>query len=277
MSPALPRPSGCLADRQADVTATVGSDKVTLRRTSEQGDDGYYWFEGEYTVPSSGSGLTISATASLDGRTQTRTGGSFTVYSAEMLPEGDDSSTTVTGDMLTISGAQSFSGKQIQVTADYADVFIPAENDREEDYAAPYYYQMPKGTIDYVVSGPDSNNIYWLASGRKVSAAKSPSLLLPAPRGKIPSVRSGLSADSSCTYLTVSESWKVPFNIEVEDDSVCFVHQQYRYQLYPPEGQDRFRLYDRDRQYRSQRSIGKLFLRCEGFDPDDQRGAAVCD
>ena len=205
-----------LADRQADVTATVGSDKVTLRRTSEQGDDGYYWFEGEYTVPSSGSGLTISATASLDGRTQTRTGGSFTVYSAEMLPEGDDSSTTVTGDMLTISGAQSFSGKQIQVTADYADVFIPAENDREEDYAAPYYYQMPKGTIDYVVSGPDSNNIYWLASGRKVSAAKVTQLASSGTQGENTISSIGLSADSSCTYLTVSESWKVPFNIEVE-------------------------------------------------------------
>ena len=205
-----------LADRQADVTATVGSQKVTLRRTSEQSEDGYYWFEGECTIPSSGSGLTISASATLNGRTQTRTGGTFTVYNAEVLPEEEDSSQTVTGDMLTISGAKSFSGKQIQVTADYADVFIPAENDRNEDYAAPYYYQMPKGTIDYVTSGPDSNNIYWLASGRKVSAAKVTQLASSGSQGENTISSIGLSADSSCTYLTVGEKWKVPFNIEVE-------------------------------------------------------------
>ena len=204
-----------LADKNADVTAKVGSQKVTLYRTSEKDAKGYYWFEGECEIPSSGTELTVTATATLNGRTQTRTGGSFTVYTAEMLPE-EEGSGTVSGDMLTITGAKSFSGKQIQVTADYADVFIPAENDREEDYAAPYYYQMPKGTIDYVVSGPDSNNIYWLASGRKVSAAKSSVIASSGSQGENSINSISLSADSQCTYLTVGETWKVPFNIEVE-------------------------------------------------------------
>lgn len=204
-----------LADKNADVTAKVGSQKVTLYRTSEKDANGYYWFEGECEIPSSGNELTVTATATLNGRTQTRTGGSFTVYTAEMLPE-EEGSGTVSGDMLTITGAKSFSGKQIQVTADYADVFIPAENDREEDYAAPYYYQMPKGTIDYVVSGPDSNNIYWLASGRKVSAAKSSVIASSGSQGENSINSISLSADSQCTYLTVGETWKVPFNIEVE-------------------------------------------------------------
>lgn len=204
-----------LADKNADVTAKVGSQKVTLYRTSEKDANGYYWFEGECEIPSSGTELTVTATATLNGRTQTRTGGSFTVYTAEMLPE-EEGSGTVSGDMLTITGAKSFSGKQIQVTADYADVFIPAENDREEDYAAPYYYQMPKGTIDYVVSGPDSNNIYWLASGRKVSAAKSSVIASSGSQGENSINSISLSADSQCTYLTVGETWKVPFNIEVE-------------------------------------------------------------
>ena len=204
-----------LADKNADVTAKVGSQKVTLYRTSEKDANGYYWFEGECEIPSSGSELTVTATATLNGRTQTRTGGSFTVYTAEMLPE-EEGSGTVSGDMLTITGAKSFSGKQIQVTADYADVFIPAENDREEDYAAPYYYQMPKGTIDYVVSGSDSNNIYWLASGRKVSAAKSSVIASSGSQGENSINSISLSADSQCTYLTVGETWKVPFNIEVE-------------------------------------------------------------
>lgn len=204
-----------LADKNADVTAKVGSQKVTLYRTSEKDANGYYWFEGECEIPSSGTELTVTATATLNGRTQTRTGGSFTVYTAEMLPE-EEGSGTVSGDMLTITGAKSFSGKQIQVTADYADVFIPAENDREEDYAAPYYYQMPKGTIDYVVSGPDSNNIYWLASGRKVSAAKSSVIASSGSQGENSINSISLSADSQCTYLTVGETWRVPFNIEVE-------------------------------------------------------------
>ena len=36
-----------LADKNADVTAKVGSQKVTLYRTSEKDANGYYWFERE--------------------------------------------------------------------------------------------------------------------------------------------------------------------------------------------------------------------------------------
>ena len=159
-----------LASRDADLTVTVGKTEIEMSRTGSTSDSGLYWYEGSYTAPSSAAGTTvsISATATFNGRSQTRNGGAFKVVAMENSYDG--SSGTVEGDMLVIENAQSFSGQQITVTDSYADVFIPAESDRNEDYAAPYYYQLPEGTIDYVSSGPDANNIYWLKSGRKVSA-----------------------------------------------------------------------------------------------------------
>lgn len=211
-----------LASKDASLTVTVGGVKIPMTRTSDKSDSGLYWYEGEYEIPSStvGKTLAVSASATLDGRSQTRTGGAFTVAALENSYDGSSSgsdSGTVSGDMLVINNAASFSGKQITVTDNYADVFIPAENDRNEDYAAPYYYQLPKGTIDYVTSGPDANNIYWLKSGRKVSANDVTVSASSGSQGENQITGISLSADSECTYLSVDESWKVPFNIEVLD------------------------------------------------------------
>ncbi len=210
-----------LADRNAEVTVKVGGQNVKMSRTSESSDSGCYWFEGTFTIPSSGKNLSITATAALGGRTQTRTGGSFTVITAERLPvdsSAEEEPDTPSGETLTVKG-NSFSGKQITVTANYADVYIPSENDRGEGYAAPYYYQMVKGTIDYVTSGPDSSGNYILASGRKVSSSKVSVTSSSGSQGDNAVSSISLSADSECTYLTVGEKWKVPFNIEVEDIS----------------------------------------------------------
>lgn len=206
-----------LASRDADLTVTVGKTKIEMSRTGETSDSGLYWYEGSYTAPSSSAGttLSISATAALNGRSQTRNGGAFKVVSIENSYDG--SSGAVEGDMLVIENATSFSGKQITVTDSYADVFIPAEVDRNEDYAAPYYYQLPEGTVDYVSSGPDANNIYWLKSGRKVSANDVRVSANSGSQGENRITGISLRADSECTYLSVDESWKVPFNIEVLD------------------------------------------------------------
>ena len=206
-----------LASRDADLTVTVGKTEIEMSRTGSTSDSGLYWYEGSYTAPSSAAGPTvsISATATFNGRSQTRNGGAFKVVAMENSYDG--SSGTVEGDMLVIENAQSFSGQQITVTDSYADVFIPAESDRNEDYAAPYYYQLPEGTIDYVSSGPDANNIYWLKSGRKVSANDVEVSANSGSQGENRITGISLSADSECTYLSVDESWKVPFNIEVLD------------------------------------------------------------
>ena len=208
-----------LADRSAEVSVKVGGNSVKMSRTSESSKSGRYWFEGDYQIPSGGKNLTIVATASLNGRTQSRTGGSFTAIDAQRLPTesgGDTEPDTPSGETLTVSG-NSFSGKQITVTARYADVYIPSANDRGEGYAAPYYYQLPKGTIDYVTSGPDGNGNYLLASGRKVASSKVSVTAKSGTQGDNTISALSLSADSQCTYLTVSEKWKVPFNIEVEN------------------------------------------------------------
>lgn len=209
-----------LAHEDAKVSVTIGGTTVKLSATREYADEDSRWFEGEYTVPSSADGAnlgSITATATLDGKSQTRVGGSFTAVTMDMLDVSDTEQGVVSGDMLTISGAKSFSGKQVTVTAEYADVFIPVESDRDEEYAAPYYYQLPEGTIDYVVSGPDTNDIYLLASGRKVSAAKVKVSASSGSQGENQITSIGLSADSQCTYLDFGEKWNVPFNIEVED------------------------------------------------------------
>ena len=210
-----------LAHEDAKVSVNIGGTTVKLSATREYADEDSCWFEGEYTVPGSADGASlgsITATATLDGKSQTRVGGSFTAINMDLQDTGSDSEQgVVSGEMLTISNAKSFSGKQVTVTAEYADVFIPVESDRGEDYAAPYYYQLPQGTIDYVVSGPDSNNIYLLASGRKVSAANVKVSAASGSQGENLITSIGLSADAACTYIDFGEKWNVPFNIEVED------------------------------------------------------------
>lgn len=216
-----------LAHEDAAVSVKVGSTTVKLSPTGEYADADSCWFEGVYTVPAGtadGTSLgSITATATLNGKTQTRVGGSLNAIVltqnsvADSSSSGNSSSGTVSGNLLTITGAKSFSGKQITVTKNYADVFIPSESDRNEDYAAPYYYQLPKGTVDYVVSGPDSSGNYLLASGRKVSSGKTSVTASSGSLGENKVTGIAVTADSSCTYLNFTESWNVPFNIEVED------------------------------------------------------------
>lgn len=206
-----------LAASDAGLTVMVGSTEIDMERAGSAGD-GLAWFTGEYTFPASlaGKTLKVTATGTLNGRSQVKNGGAFTVVALENSYDGP-SGGVYEGDMLEIEGAASFSGKQVTVTDIYADVFIPAENDREEDYAAPYYYQLPEGTIDYVSSGPDANGVYWLKSGRKVLASDVAVTANSGSQGENRITGISLRADSQCTYLSVDESWKAPFNIEVLD------------------------------------------------------------
>lgn len=208
-----------LAAAGASLTVRVGGAQLDMERTGSAGD-GLAWFSGEYTFPASAAGETLPITVSgtLDGRSQVKNGGAFTVAALENSYDGP-SGGEYEGDMLVVAGAQSFSGKQVTVTDTYADVFIPAENDREEEYAAPYYYQLPEGTIDYVSSGPDANGVYWLKSGRKVLASDVKVSASSGSQGENRISGISLDADGQCTYLSVDESWKVPFNIEVLDVS----------------------------------------------------------
>lgn len=197
-----------LADPTATVTAKVNGSTVTLSKTASRTGT-MYWFEGSYTVPavSEGEDLgAISFTAKTSSNTETKL--SAGLVGADVPANAGSSSSGNGGD---ISGSVSaVSGQQVSVTKKYIDVF--KTEDRGEDYAAPYYYNLPKGTIDYVKSV--SGNYYELKSGRKVK--KSDVAVIADSGSKGNNVISGLdiSVDSKMTTLTIQGKWNVPFNVE---------------------------------------------------------------
>ena len=99
-------------------------------------------------------------------------------------------------------------GDMVQITADYADIFSSV--DRGEDYAAPYYFNLPKGTIDYVTGSTSSS--YILKSGRRVSKTNVTSLG-SGTKGNNKITDFTVKTDSTYTTITVEQSWNVPFNL----------------------------------------------------------------
>ena len=199
-----------LAQKEATVVASVNGLAIPLSRASRE-DSTYYWFEGSYAVSSSLSAGTslgsILFTASLNGKNETRTVPGLTVAKLKVNPPTvpDDG-----GEVLPQAG------QQVIVTSDYADVYIPAENDRDEEYSAPYYYQLPKGTIDYVSSETSGSVNCLLASGRKVKYSDIRTYATSGSLGDNSVTRLSVSADKTYTTLKISESWSVPFNIEAQ-------------------------------------------------------------
>lgn len=205
-----------LADSTATVTAKVNGSTVTLSKTSERTGT-MYWFEGTYTVPSVSAGKDLGAiafTAKTSSNTETKL--SAGLVGVDVPANAGDSSssgggTSGSGDNSDISGSVgTVSGQQVTPTKKYIDVF--KTDDRGEDYAAPYYYNMPKGTIDYVKSV--SGSYYELKSGRKVKKSDVSVVADSGSQGN--NVISGLniSVDSKMTTLNLQGKWNVPFNVE---------------------------------------------------------------
>ena len=139
-----------LAAAGAAVTASVNGQTVTLSATSEQ-EDGGYWYTGTYTIPKSAEGTdlgTIRFTAQSGSRTETRIGGSVKVA---------EKNVTVTVDPPADENVEPVSGDMVAVKPAYADIYSSV--DRGEEYAAPYYFNLPAGTIDYVTGSTASTYI----------------------------------------------------------------------------------------------------------------------
>ncbi len=205
-----------LADSAATVTAKVNGTTVNLTKTSERSDD-MYWFEGTYTVPTVSAGKNLGAitfTAKTSSNTETKLSAGLVGVDVPQNAGGSSSSgggTTGSGSSNDISGSVStVSGQQVSPTKKYIDVF--KTDDRGEDYAAPYYYNMPKGTIDYVKSV--SGSYYELKSGRKVKISDVEVVADSGTQGH--NVISGLdiSVGSQMTTLNIKGLWNVPFNVE---------------------------------------------------------------
>ena len=194
-----------LAASGSEVTAKVNGTTVTLAATSEKEDDAY-WYAGQYTAPSVSKETDlgqISITAKKDGGTETRPGASVKVVVPETYvtvekPVNDD-----------LSGVEAASGDIIRITADYADIFNSGTG-RGEDYAAPYLYNLPKNTMDYVTSTTSSS--YVLQSGRRVAKTDA-TLVKSGTNGNNQISGVSLKKDGDFTVLTIEQSWAVPFNI----------------------------------------------------------------
>ena len=188
-----------LAAAGSTVTASVNGQTVNLSLTSEE-EDGAFWYEGTYTVPQASPGTSLGQilfTAKQGTRTETRMGGTIKI-AEKNVTEVVDPPTDV----------EPVSGDMIQITADYADIFSSV--DRGEDYAAPYYYNLPKGTIDYVTGSTAST--YILKSGRRVSKTNAVSLG-SGTKGNNKITGFTVDADATYTTITVDQSWNVPFNL----------------------------------------------------------------
>ena len=154
-----------LAASGSTVTAEINGQTVVLSATSEK-EDSAFWYEGIYTVPKAAEGTSLGEirfTAKLGGRSESRTGGALSIA---------EKNVTVVVDPPADSNIEPVSGDMVVVKPDYADIFSSV--DRGEDYAAPYYFNLPKGTIDYVVGSTSAS--YILKSGRRIAKTNVTSL-----------------------------------------------------------------------------------------------------
>ena len=139
-----------LADSTATVTAKVNGTTVNLTKTSTRTGT-MYWFEGSYTVPSVTAGKdlgAISFTAKTASNTETKLSAGLVGVEVPENAGGSSNPGGSSGDNSDISGSvDAVSGQQVSATKKYIDVF--KTDDRGEDYAAPYYYNMPKGCLLY--------------------------------------------------------------------------------------------------------------------------------
>lgn len=207
-----------LAAKDAAVSVNVAGTGLTLIRADRE-DSSYYWFEGSYTIPTNAAAGQrigdLTFTAKLGSRSESRTVPGFTVIKIDGSSSGTPNPTTPGSDL---SGVKPLAGQQVIVAPengyDYADVFIPAERDRGEDYSAPYYYQLPRGTIDYVSTTPSDSTNCQLASGRRVKYTDIQTYAMSGSLGNNAVTGVSVSADRSYTTVRISESWSVPFNVE---------------------------------------------------------------
>lgn len=196
-----------LSDYSATVSAKVDGKTVTLKRTTEK-EGSLYWFEGTYKFSAVYDGENLGAiefTGKLNNQTETKRTAGLRGMKTPVNIEADSSGNNDTS-------LEAVSGAKVEVTKKYIDVF--KTEDKGEDYAAPYYYNLPEGTIDFIKSTNDTT--YELQSGRKV---KKDDVRVVSNNAKVEeNVVSGVSVstDDEMTYVEIKNDWNVPFNVEAQ-------------------------------------------------------------
>ena len=196
-----------LAAQGSAVTAKVNGSTVTLAATSEK-EGTAVWYSGSYTVPSVSSDQDlgrIEFTASKGGRTETRVGGTLKAVVPVQYVTVDKPADSTSGDLGDVTP---ISGEIVRINKDYADIFSSV--DRGEEYASPYYYNLPENTMDYAVGTTASS--YILKSGRRVSKSNV-TVVKTGTNGNNRITGVTVKDDGTFTTLTFRQSWSVPFNI----------------------------------------------------------------
>ena len=196
-----------LAAQGSAVTAKVNGSTVTLAATSEK-EGTAVWYSGSYTVPSVSSDQDlgrIEFTASKGGRTETRVGGTLKAVVPVQYVTVDKPADSTSGDLGDVTP---ISGEIVRINKDYADIFSSV--DRGEEYASPYYYNLPENTMDYAVGTTSSS--YILKSGRRVSKSNV-TVVKTGTNGNNRITGVTVKDDGTFTTLTFRQSWSVPFNI----------------------------------------------------------------
>ena len=200
-----------LAASGSTVTAQVDGKTVSLSATSRT-EDGGVWYEGSYTVPTVQKDTSLGQlkfTASKDGRAETRVGAQVTAVVLQKYVDvenpGGGSSGSVSGSLDNVTPA---SGDIVRINAEYADIFSSV--DRGEEYASPYWYNLPQNTMDYAIGTTSSS--YILKSGRRVSKSNA-TVVKNGTNGNNEISGVTVKNDGTFTILTFKQDWAVPFNL----------------------------------------------------------------
>ncbi len=199
-----------MAYDDANVTATFNGKTITLQKAENLTEDatndtGYSYFEGEFTLPSATSNVqslgNIVISGSWEGLNETKTGASVTVNKKISVADGSP----------------------IVVVADQAETFPTTTINNT---SSPYYYPLPKGTLDFAVgdkmtykSGDNTYSFYNLASGLRVYAADIQAVSdSEAPEGnRIEDV--SVKSDSKYTYITFEMTEKVSYTAKYNESN----------------------------------------------------------
>lgn len=206
-----------VARKGSTVKATLNGQTVTLTPIPDKADDSsaeesdFETFSGSVTLPKGTVGKqkalgAVSVSATYNGLTETKTGGTVTL---EAVPQTTTTTTpTVPSGALPMPETQG-SKEIVVITADYAETFSGGK--LVDDYSRPYNSQLPRGTWDHLAGKVynGSFSYYLLASGKRVYM-KDAKLTKAAPLKSTALSGGTVKVNGSHTVLTFKADWNIP-------------------------------------------------------------------
>ncbi len=217
-----------VARKGSTVTATIGGSKITLTATATKEDDSgniltdFQTFEGKYTLPSGKIGSAVNlgiikVTASLNGLTETKNGGSI---SLKALP----TPTTTTGTSPS-GGAPApllpeGNREVVKITSDFAETF--SGGGLVDDYSRPYNSYLPKGTCDYLAGKVYNGkySYYLLASGKRVYMKDATVIQATLPQTTLQN--GAVEITGTHTVLRFDTDWNIPVYVAAKEQQYYF-------------------------------------------------------